>query len=74
MNDREVIEMMQRCRHEVIILRQQIELLRPKAEAYDNLATVLRLLPKPGVIMEEDLVWIIDKRIKELQAKEPSDV
>lgn len=66
MNDKEAIEMMQRCRHELISLRRQIEQLAPKAEAYDNIATVLRLLPRPSVGMSEDLVWTLEKRIREL--------
>lgn len=66
MTDKEAIEMMQRCKHEIIILRQQMETMRPKAEAYDNLAIVLNLLPRPSVGMGEDLVWTLDKRIREL--------
>ncbi len=69
MSDNEAIEMMQRCKHEITILRQQLEHLRPKAEAYDNLAAVLNLLPRPSVSMGEDLVWTLDKRMRELAPK-----
>lgn len=39
------------------------------ADAYDNLVRVLRLLPQPSVGMGEDMVWILDKRIRELEPK-----
>lgn len=68
MTNQEAIEMMQRCRHEIIILRQQLDHTRPKAEAYDNLSTLLSLLPRPSVNMGEDFVWTLDKRIAELKA------
>ncbi|WP_050384566.1 hypothetical protein [Bradyrhizobium pachyrhizi] len=69
MTNAEAVEMMNRCKHEIATLRATIERLRPKADAYDNIAAVLRLLPQPSVGMGEDLVWILDKRIREL--KEP---
>lgn len=69
MTNDEAIEMMNRCKHEIMSQRREIEYLRPKAEAYDNLAAVLRLLPQPGRTMSEDLIWTLDKRIRELQPK-----
>lgn len=65
----EAIEMMNRCKHEIMMLRAQIDRLQPKADAYDNLASVLRLLPQPSIGMSEDMVWILDKRIRELAPK-----
>jgi len=65
----EAIEMMNRCKQEIIGLRATIDRLKPKADAYDNLVVVLGLLPRPSVGMGEDLVWIIDKRIMELTPK-----
>lgn len=65
----EAIQMMQRCKHEIADLRRQIATLRPKADAYDNLTIVLRLLPQPSIGMGEDLVWTLDKRIQELTPK-----
>lgn len=59
--------MMNRCKNEIAGLRAVIDRLRPKADAYDNLASVLRLLPQPSQGMGEDVVWILDKRIRELQ-------
>lgn len=67
----EAIEMMNRCKAEIISLRNLVEHLRPKAEAYDNIAAVLRLLPQQRMGMEEDLVWALEKRIHELTLKEP---
>ena len=70
----EAIDMMNRCKQEIVGLRAEIDRLRPKAEAYDNLVTVLRLLPRPSIGMGEDLVWRIDQRIRELTPKpEPED-
>jgi hypothetical protein len=69
MSDKEAIEMMNRCKHEIMNLKATIDRLKPKADAYDNLATLLRLLPQPGVAMGEDMVWVLDKRIRELSAK-----
>lgn len=69
MSNAEAIEMMNRCKHEVLSLRAAIARLEPKADAYDNIARVLRLLPQPSVCMGDDMVWILDKRIRELQPK-----
>ena len=66
-NNKEAIEMMKRCKHEIMSLRAQIDRLQPKADAYDNLAAVLGLLPQKSIFMSEDLVWTLDKRIRELQ-------
>jgi hypothetical protein len=65
----EAIEMMNRCKHEIANLRAEIGRLKPKADAYDSVAAVLRLLPQQSVGAGEDLVWILDKRIRELTPK-----
>lgn len=67
MSNKEAIEMMQRSMHEIQDLRARVATLAPKADAYDKLAIVLELLPKPSVGYGEDLVWRFQKRIKELQ-------
>lgn len=64
----ELIQMMQRCREEIRSLRARLAVVEPKAEAYDNLAAVLRLLPQPPMSYGEDLVWRLEKRIEELTA------
>lgn len=71
----EAIAMMNRCKTEIIQLRQVIDRLKPKADAYDNLAAILRLLPQQSIGMGEDLVWVLDKRLRELRSNplEPSD-
>jgi hypothetical protein len=72
-NNKEAIEMMNRCKQEIIGMRATIDRLRPKADAYDNLVVVLGLLPRQSVGAGEDLVWIIDKRIRELTPKPPEN-
>jgi hypothetical protein len=68
-SNQEAIEMMNRCKQEIIGMRATIDRLKPKADAYDNLVIVLGLLPRPSIGMGEDLIWIIDKRIRELTPK-----
>jgi hypothetical protein len=70
-SNQEAIEMMNRCKQEIIGMRATIDRLKPKADAYDNLVVVLGLLPRQSVGMGEDLVWIIDKRIRELTPPTP---
>jgi hypothetical protein len=69
METKEATDMMNRRKQEIISLRAVIDRLKPKAEAYDNLAILLNLLPKQSVGMGEDLVWVLDKRIRELSPK-----
>lgn len=73
-SNKEAIEMMNRCKQEIISLRGVIDRLKPKADAYDNLVVVLGLLPRPSQGAGEDLVWIIDKRIRELTPPVPQPV
>ena len=68
MHDKEAIEMMRRCSAEIKGLRSEIDRLAPKAQAYDDISTLLRLLPQRGVGCGEDLAWVLDKRIKEIEA------
>lgn len=68
MNDDEALEMMNRCKSEIVRQQGVIAHLEPKAEAYDNIATILGLLPRPGGLMGHDLVWQLNKRIQELTA------
>lgn len=65
-SNKEAIDMMLRCKNEIVGLRATIDRLKPKADAYDNLAIVLRLLPQQSVGMGEDVVWTLDRRIREL--------
>lgn len=74
METKEAIEMMTRCKQEIMSLRAQVDRLTPKADAYDKLAIVLGLLPRQSVGMGEDLVWVLDKRMRELQPPKPEPV
>lgn len=69
MNDTEAIEMMSRCREEILTLRRQIETLAPKADAYNQLCKVLNLLPRPSQGAAPDVAWMLEKRIRELNQK-----
>ena len=68
-SNQEAIEMMNRCKQEISNMRATIDRLKPKADAYDNLVVVLGLLPRQSIGMGEDLVRVLDKRIRELQQK-----
>lgn len=68
-SNQEAIEMMNRCKHEIVSLKATIARLQPKADAYDNLAAIVRLFPQPSQGYGEDLVWVLDKRIRELTPK-----
>lgn len=65
-NNKEAIDMMVRCKEEIRSLRAVIDRLKPKADAYDNIAIVLRLLPQQSIGAGEDVIWILDRRIREL--------
>lgn len=67
--NQEAIQMMNRCKSEIVNLKAAIAHLQPKADAYDNLAAIVRLLPQPSQGYGEDLVWVLDKRIRELTPK-----
>lgn len=67
MNEREQIEMMRRASSEIKNLRGQIDRLAPKADAYDKLSQVLALLPQPSRGYGEDVAWLLDKRISEIE-------
>lgn len=64
----EAIQMMERCKADILNLRAEIARLQPRAEAYDNIAILLRLLPRQSMGMGEDVVWTLDRRIRELKA------
>jgi hypothetical protein len=67
MHDKEAIDIMKRCSSEIKDLRAQIEHLTPKAEAYDNMAALIGLLPRHSRGMGEDLARTLDRRIEELK-------
>lgn len=65
----QALEMMKRCREEIISLRKVVDNLRPKADAYDRISHVLSLLPQRSTAMSEDVVWIIDREMRNLADK-----
>lgn len=65
----EQLQMMRRARDDIKQLRAQIAQLQPKADAYDKLSVVLDLLPRVNRdISSQDIAWMLDKRIRELEA------
>lgn len=73
MSDKEAVDMMRRCKDEIVTLRATIDRLSPKADAYEKLAIVLGLLPQRSVGMGENIVWTLDKRINELSKPGPTE-
>lgn len=69
MKDQDAIQMMQRCREEIITLRRQIDRLAPKAEAYDAITAILGMIPRPSQGYGEDLAWRLEKEIAEIQRR-----
>lgn len=67
MDNPEAIDMMVRAIADIQSLRSEVARLKPKADAYDSISIILNLLPKPSQGYGEDLVWRLQKRIKELQ-------
>jgi len=69
MKDADAIQMMMRCREEIVSLRRQIDRLAPKAEAYDAMTSILGMIPRPSQGFGEDLAWRLEKEIAELQRR-----
>ncbi|MDR6266555.1 hypothetical protein [Roseobacter sp. N2S] len=70
MKDSQAVLMMQRCAREIRSLRRINAELAPKAEAYDNLHQVLKMMPQRGEGAAEDLVWVLENEIAEIQTAE----
>jgi len=74
MTPNEQVQMMKRCVHEFQLLRAQISIMKPKAEAYDLIATIADLLPKHSQGYSEDIVWMLENKIGEiLKMREESE-
>ena len=73
-DNREALQMMVRCKDKIQNLRSQIDRLKPKADAYDNLAIILSLLPRQSMGASEDLVWVLDKRMRELKEASSTEI
>ena len=71
MENTEVLQLIRRCTDEIKTLRKQIDYLKPRAEAYEAMLTVLRMVPRGGMIGEgEDLVWSLDRKVREIEHEE----
>ena len=69
MDEIEAIEMMKRASEEIKSLRRTIDQLAPKADAYDAIRQLQDLMPRRSQGMSEDVAWLLDRRIKELQSQ-----
>lgn len=69
MDDKEVVQMMQRCIEEMQMQRNVINRISPQAEAYEVIRDIVRMLPKTSQGYGEDLVWQLKKKIEELRPK-----
>lgn len=67
MDSKEAKQMIQRCINEIEQLRGEIGRLRPMADAYQLITKILGLVPGPSVGYGEDLVWILKKRLREIE-------
>lgn len=73
MDDKEAIQMMERASDEIKSLRRRIDVLAPKAEAYDSMTTLIGLLPRRSHGEGQDVAWMLDKRIGELKEAAKQD-
>lgn len=69
MEDKEAIDMMNRCIDELQAQRRIIEHLSPQAEAYEVIRDIVRMQPKPSQGYGEDLVWRLKRKVTELSEK-----
>lgn len=71
MRDIDVAQMAQRCVFEIKRLRERLAMIEPKADAYDNLAAVIRLAgPREGGVFAPDLVRQLEEQIADLSQKQ----
>jgi hypothetical protein len=64
--DKEAIEMMNRCIDEIETQRRHVEHLGPRAEAYEVIRDIVHMQPRASQGYGEDLVWRLKKKIAEL--------
>lgn len=72
MTDREAVQMMRRAADEIRTLRRINAELGPRADAYDSIKSVLNLMPRPSQGYGEDVAWLLEKRIAELEEPAPT--
>lgn len=76
MNDKQALEMMNRCEHAIESLRKQIAYLEPQAQAYDSIRQILGMTSRvnsSSMGMGEDALWVIRKERQKLEAKIKDD-
>lgn len=67
----EYIEMMKRCRGEILGMRNEIGRLQPQAEAYKTIRQMVGIMaPKEGGYASQDLVYVLDREIEKQEAAE----
>lgn len=66
----EFLNMARRSIDEIKTLRAQVQLLAPKAQAFDCIAVILGGLVQPPSVMGEDLAALLDRRVQYLTRKE----
>lgn len=69
MDNKEAIDIMNRCIDEIQTQRRIVEHLSPKAEAYEVIRDIVRMQPRQSQGYGEDLVWRLKKKIEELRPK-----
>lgn len=59
------LDMMQRCRSELMSQRNVINTLSPKADAYETIRKIVNIMaPQGGNCASEDLVYTLDRKIE----------
>lgn len=70
MRDADVRQMAQQCIFEIKRMRERLALVEPKADAYDNLAAVIRMAgPREGECFSVDIVRQLEQQIADLSPK-----
>lgn len=66
---KEMIDMATRAAAEIEGMRAENARLAVKADAYDRIAQMLDMLPKPSRGYSEDVAWMLRKRVAELKGE-----
>lgn len=68
MQDTETLQLLRVCREEIVALRRQVDELMPRAEAFESIRQVLGMIPRASGGFSPDILWLLNKRIEEVQA------
>lgn len=69
LRNHDVADMADRAAEEIEGLRRQIDHLRPQAEAYQAICSILGLLPQPTVGYGEDIAYRLRRQALDLRAE-----